>query len=225
MRNAMTSFLVPALLWAPFPVNAQKLNPEEQRIVASVDARVDEANQLLERFVNMPSATQNLAGVRQVGDVFQQEFAAPGFTTRWVGMPKEMQRAGHLVAEHPGKQGKRILLLGHLDTVIEGERFRRNGTTAHGTGVNDMKGGDVILLFALKALKALDAAERGAGDISYVAPYVAVLDGLGIMGEGSHALGETADLDSLAPAAQAHGAAALSPVAAELTPPMTECVC
>ena len=77
----------------------------------------------------------------------------------------------------------------------------------------------------IKAIQQLDAAERGAGDISYVAPYVAVLDGLGIMGEGSHAPGETADLDSLAPAAQAHGAAALSPVAAELTPPMTECVC
>jgi glutamate carboxypeptidase len=140
------------LLGTAVVARAEGLSADEQRIVAGVDARIPEATALLERVVNMPSATQNLAGVRQVGDVFRQEFAALGFTTRWVDMPQEMKRAGHLIAEHPGKQGKRLLLLGHLDTVLEGERYRRDDATAHGTGVNDMKGGDVILLHALKAL-------------------------------------------------------------------------
>lgn len=154
MTNLTARILLLLVLTAStMVVQAQSLSADEQRIVAGVDARIPEATALLERVVNMPSATQNLAGVRQVGDVFQQEFAALGFTTRWVDMPKEMKRAGHLVAEHPGKEGKRMLLLGHLDTVLEGERYRRNGGTAHGTGVNDMKGGDVILLHALKALK------------------------------------------------------------------------
>lgn len=39
---------------------------------------------------------------------------------------------------------------------------------------------------------------RGAGDISFVAPYVPGLVGVGILGEGYHAEGETAYLDSFA---------------------------
>jgi glutamate carboxypeptidase len=38
---------------------------------------------------------------------------------------------------------------------------------------------------------------RGAGDISFAAPYVPGLVGVGILGEGYHAEGETAFLDSL----------------------------
>jgi glutamate carboxypeptidase len=102
--------------------------------------------------VNIPSATQNLAGVRAVGKVFAAEFQRLGFATRWDEMPPEMNRAGHLIAEHPGTRGKRVLLIGHLDTVLEGRRFHRVGPRATGNGVQDMKGGDVVLLYALKAL-------------------------------------------------------------------------
>jgi glutamate carboxypeptidase len=60
------------------------------------------------------------------------------------------------VAEHPGP-GPKILLIGHLDTVFEPsspfQKFERvNDSTAHGPGVIDMKGGDVLLLYALRAL-------------------------------------------------------------------------
>ncbi|MFN2517379.1 MAG: M20/M25/M40 family metallo-hydrolase, partial [Pyrinomonadaceae bacterium] len=67
-------------------------------------------------------------------------------------MPAEMKRAGHLLAETKGTRGKRLLLLGHIDTVLSGEKFRREGSKAFGTGTVDMKAGDVILLYALKAL-------------------------------------------------------------------------
>jgi glutamate carboxypeptidase len=43
---------------------------------------------------------------------------------------------------------------------------------------------------------------RGAGDIAFVAPYVAGLVGVGMLGEGAHAEGEKAYLDSLAPQAK-----------------------
>jgi glutamate carboxypeptidase len=152
----MTTTIAKGILWlglfGSWVASAQGLSADEQRIVASVDARMGEATALLERVVNIPSGTQNLDGVRQVGDVFRQEFSSLGFTTRWIDMPPAMRRAGHLVAEQPGTRGKRILLLGHLDTVLEGERYRTRGNIAHGTGVNDMKGGNVILLHALKAL-------------------------------------------------------------------------
>ena len=72
-------------------------------------------------------------------------------------LPESMQRAGHLVAVHKGKPGAvRILLIGHLDTVVEpdGPNWVRIDSMAKGVGSNDMKGGDVIILYALKALQA-----------------------------------------------------------------------
>lgn len=72
-------------------------------------------------------------------------------------MPAEMRRAGHLVAEKSGTKGKRLLLLGHLDTVLSGEKFRREGDKAFGTGSADMKAGNVVIYFALKALRETGA--------------------------------------------------------------------
>ena len=144
--------IVLAVLSASF-VSAQKISPEEQKLVDYIDAHANEANVLLEKTVNIESPTENLAGVKQVGAVFKAEFESLGFSARWINMPAEMKRAGHLVAEKKGTKGKRVLLLGHIDTVLSGEKFRRDGTKAFGTGSSDMKAGDVVLLFALKALR------------------------------------------------------------------------
>ena len=145
------NYLLVALLLIAFVVpiaNAQKLAPEEQRIVNYVDAHKDEAIALLERVVNIESATQNTAGVKQVGQVFQSEFESIGLTARWLDMPPEMNRGGHLLAENTNRnaRGKCILLLGHIDTVLQGEHWRREGDKAFGNGTSDMKGGDVVLL-------------------------------------------------------------------------------
>ena len=138
---------------------AQHLTAAERRIVASVRQRLPQTEQLLEQVVNINSGTLNAAGVRQVGTVFQKEFDALGFKTEWVAMPASMQRAGHLVARRSGSKGKRLFLIGHLDTVFELDmpftKFTRlNDSTATGQGVNDMKGGDVVMLAALQALHA-----------------------------------------------------------------------
>ncbi|HSG00922.1 MAG TPA: M20/M25/M40 family metallo-hydrolase, partial [Vicinamibacterales bacterium] len=94
---------------------------------------------------------------RDVGDVFRAEFEALGFTTEWVD-GATWQRAGHLIARHPGP-GPKLLLIGHLDTVFEPDspfqRFERlDARTARGPGIIDMKGGDVIIVQALRALRA-----------------------------------------------------------------------
>jgi glutamate carboxypeptidase len=105
----------------------------------------------------------NPAGVRQVGAFFEREFGALGFATRWVEMPPEMQRAGHLFAERLAGAGPTILLIGHLDTVFEPDSpfqsFRREGSIAHGPGTEDMKGGDLVILHALRALAAAGALD------------------------------------------------------------------
>ncbi|MGE3188199.1 MAG: M20/M25/M40 family metallo-hydrolase, partial [Vicinamibacterales bacterium] len=140
---------------------AAPLSTTEQAIVQAVDARLGDALGLLERAVNINSGTQNLAGVREVGALFRAELDRLGFKTTWVdGTPWE--RAGHLVAEHPGP-GPKVLLIGHLDTVFEPDspfqKFRRSGTDAHGPGVIDMKGGDTVMVLALQALKAAGALD------------------------------------------------------------------
>jgi glutamate carboxypeptidase len=138
---------------------ADGLTPTEQQIVAAVNANRAPALALLEETVNIPSATENHAGVRAVGEVLARELAALGFETRWVALPPEVDRAGHLVAVRRGSAGQRVLLIGHLDTVLQGEPFRREGDRAYGTGIADMKGGNVIVVEALRALDQAGALQ------------------------------------------------------------------
>ena len=87
---------------------AQSLSADEKKIVNYVDAHMTDAISLLERVVNIESASQNVAGVKSVGSVFKSEFEALGMKARWIDMPPEMERAGHLVAETSGARGKRL---------------------------------------------------------------------------------------------------------------------
>ena len=127
-------------------------------MAAFVDANQAEAIALLERAVNINSGTQNHEGIRKVGALYRAEFDALGFTTTWVNQD-DVKRAGHLVAERRGKGGPKVLLIGHLDTVFETDspfqKFERlDGNKARGPGIIDMKGGNVIIVTAMKALKA-----------------------------------------------------------------------
>ena len=153
MRKTLGISIVSAILACiPSTAHTQKVTPAEQKIVSYIDAHRSDNEALLERSVNIESPTENLAGVREVGTLFGHALDSLGFTTRWAEMPAEMNRAGHLIAEKRGTKGKRILMLGHLDTVLHGEPFRRDGVKGYGTGTSDMKGGDVVIIAALKAL-------------------------------------------------------------------------
>ena len=115
--------------------------------------------------MNINSGTLNLSGVKEVGDVFSDAFQEIGFNTQWIEMPEEMNRAGHLFASIDGNKGNKLLLIGHLDTVFEEnspfQTFERiNDSIATGPGSNDMKGGDVVLLYALKALADLNLLKQ-----------------------------------------------------------------
>ncbi|HLL45705.1 MAG TPA: M20/M25/M40 family metallo-hydrolase, partial [Longimicrobiaceae bacterium] len=155
--------LAAASLAAPAAAQRTSLSTQEQRIARHVDLHADSAVALLRRMVDINSGTNNPVGVRRVGDVARRELEAMGFETRWVEMPDSMRRAGHLFAERKGRRGKRLLLIGHLDTVFEEDspfqKFVRQGDTARGPGVSDMKGGNVVILQALRALHAAGALE------------------------------------------------------------------
>lgn len=167
MRAALTIALALALA-APAAQAAPR--GAEARMVAQVEADRERNIQLLEALVKVNSGTMNLAGVERVGQMLRPEFEALGFKVRWVPMA-EIGRAGHLIAEHKGDgRGKRLLLVGHLDTVFEPDSpfqgWTRRGDIVEGPGVNDMKGGIVVILSALRAMQAAGAL-KGA-DITVV---------------------------------------------------------
>ena len=120
--------------------------------MAEVNSQKESFGTDLEQAVQIDSATENLAGVRQLGELFAGQLAELGFDSHFVPLPASTGRAGHLVAEHRGTKGKRVLLIGHLDTVFPGANFKRDGDKVSGAGVADMKGGDIVFLHALRAL-------------------------------------------------------------------------
>jgi glutamate carboxypeptidase len=151
--------LLALALAAPAAPAAAKLAPEERKIAQTVDSEQARTVALLERLVNRNSGSLNLAGVTAVGEMMRAELEQLGFEVRWVPMA-EVGRAGHIVATHKGSgQGKRMLLIGHLDTVFEPDSpfqgFTRKGPdTAEGPGVGDDKGGMAIMVAALRAMQA-----------------------------------------------------------------------
>jgi glutamate carboxypeptidase len=160
-RTILTHAAAIALtLGAATTLPAQQLTPVEQRIHSYLQQHQADEIALLAKSVDIKSQTLDLAGVRAVGQLFAERLAPLGFHTRWVPMPASMHRAGHLVAERTGNSGKRLLLIGHLDTVVEGDRLnfaRVDSATARGAGSSDMKGGDVEIIEALDALNSVGA--------------------------------------------------------------------
>ena len=160
-----------ALLLGLAGVAQAQLSDTERNLVAAVREQAPVALALLERSVRINSGTLHPEGVRAVGDVFRAELDLLGFSTRWIEMPAAMKRAGHLVATHEGGTGPRVLLLGHLDTVFEQGSsvplWERQGDRVRGQGVNDMKGGDVIMIEALRALKRVGALDDATVDVMF----------------------------------------------------------
>ena len=138
-------------------------------MVAYIDAHQQESNALLEKLVDINSGTHNLEGVRAVAKIMGAQLSDLGFDVHWIPMD-QVQRAGVLVADHPcpqpGQCGKRMLLIGHMDTVFEKnspfQKYTVSGNIGTGPGVNDMKGGLVIMLTALQAMQAAGVLNRAA---------------------------------------------------------------
>lgn len=169
MIRITTSVLV-LLLFSSLTV-AGSLNTDEQRMADWIDAHADDAIALLKETVDIPSGSLSLEGVREVGRVMRRELDAVGLATEWIEMPAELNRAGHLFGKKDGV-GKRFLLIGHLDTVFEPEDglrpYASDGDIATGHGISDMKSGNVVIVYALRALAEIGVLE----DIPVVVAYI-----------------------------------------------------
>jgi glutamate carboxypeptidase len=166
MLRSLIAFLALALA---APASAQ-LTAAEQKMQQSIDAEQDRTVAMLERWVNQNSGTMNFAGVEAVGRMLRAELEPIGFKVDWVSM-RAAGRSGHIVARHKGSgRGKRMLLIGHLDTVFEPDspfqRWERRGNLGIGPGSGDDKGGMAVMVAALRAMQA--AGTLKAADITIV---------------------------------------------------------
>lgn len=137
--------------------HTQALPKTEQQLVKNIEADWASTMLLLKESVNINSGTFNITGVKKVGELYGEEFKKLGFTVEWISLPDSLKRAGHLVAYRKGTKGKKLFIIGHLDTVFEPDMppnpfTMLNDSTATGQGVNDMKGGDVMVIAVLKAM-------------------------------------------------------------------------
>ena len=145
-----------ALAIVPSPAIA-KLSPAESRMIQTVDAEQERTLSMLEKWVNQNSGSLNIEGVTRVGEMLRSELEPLGFKVQWIDM-KATGRAGHIVATHKGNgKGKRMLLIGHLDTVFEPDspfqRWERQGNDGIGPGSGDDKGGMAVMIAALRAMQ------------------------------------------------------------------------
>jgi glutamate carboxypeptidase len=169
----MKKLLVVILLALCFSNAQAQLTKEEKKLMEYIDANMPRAIELLKESVNVNSGTLNIEGVKKVGAIYRRELEKAGMQIEWISMPDSIKRAGHLVASTPmasasadvnnknakKPKGKKLFLIGHLDTVFEPDMPPNpftmiNDSTATGQGANDMKGGDVVMIIALQALQA-----------------------------------------------------------------------
>jgi glutamate carboxypeptidase len=127
---------------------------------------------MLRQMVAINSFTANPAGVDALGQLTAEMFAPLGFTSETV--PSANPEFGrHLVMTRPGKSGRKIGLVSHLDTVFPPEeeirndfRWREEGDRIYGPGTADIKGGTLIIYMMLAAFQAI--APNFYDDVTWV---------------------------------------------------------
>jgi len=150
--------------------SAAELSAPEQKMTTFVDAEQERTVGMLAKWVDQNSGSLNSAGVVEVGKMLRTELEPLGFKVEWLDM-KAAGRAGHIVARHKGNgRGKRMLLIGHLDTVFEPDspfqRWDRQGNRGIGPGSGDDKGGMAGMIAALRAMR--QAGTLKGADITVV---------------------------------------------------------
>ena len=217
MKRTLIQLGLAAVLLLPLPLWSAELDATEQAMANWIDDHSEDAIALVAETVNISSGTMNHDGVRAVGAVLRRELDAIGLETEWIDMPPEMNRTGHLVAQQDGGRGKKILMIGHLDTVYDAsdkfQAWSRDGNTATGPGTDDMKSGNVVMVYALKALQAAgqldgmpvfviytgDEELRGEEFLTFRTLRRIRMGwrGMGPIGKGAHTPNESLNLDSM----------------------------
>ncbi|HET7753403.1 MAG TPA: M20 family metallopeptidase [Anaeromyxobacteraceae bacterium] len=140
------------------------MSKELDAALAWLASRRPSMEQLLAEVVRQNSFTANRDGVNAVASVFEAELARLGLAVERV----QSERFGdHLYFESSAGDAP-VFLIGHTDTVFppgaypDADTWRVDGDIARGPGCLDMKGGLVIALFGLAALREAGLLSRVA---------------------------------------------------------------
>lgn len=142
------------------------LSEQEKILIDWVHSHQEAMLEDLETYVNINTGTFNHDGINRLRDLIEVEFQTLGFETALhpggkvdllTCKPRTMVFANHLLARRAGGKFKKLFLNGHLDTVFEKDHefqtlTRQPEGTLKGPGVLDMKGGIVVMKYALEAL-------------------------------------------------------------------------
>jgi len=126
--------------------------------------RIDEFIGDLKTLVNIDSGSDNLSGIEALARVLIPRLEAVGFSTRLNQLGTRGVPCLEASNASPTEKFD-VMFLGHMDTVFplgEAEKrpFAVDGSRATGPGVCDMKGGLLVALYVLDALKHADVLER-----------------------------------------------------------------
>lgn len=136
------------------------LTDHQRALVTTVAARRDDWIDQLAQLVDCDSGTFNKDEADRAGRLLEAAFAPLGFAFERVA---QTEYGDHLIGRKPGRGGRRLLFVGHFDTVfprgtVAARPFTIDGNRATGPGIYDMKGGLVVLLAALSALRAVGSS-------------------------------------------------------------------
>ena len=148
-----------ALLKESVDINSGTLNIEGVKKVGAIFAREFEKANFKTKWIPMPDSLRR-AGHLVASIGFNNETANAAAATEKNSAAIEKKTSSKKKTElTKTNKGKKLFLIGHLDTVFEPDMPANpftmlNDSTATGQGVTDMKGGDVVMIIALQALQA-----------------------------------------------------------------------
>ena len=147
------------------PYEKVQFSPEEQKVIQWLVKQEKNQLDLLKDLVLINSGTKNIQGLNRVRQRLARELKLLGFKVKTLPggevnilkcQPEKLKFADHLMATLKGNSGNKLLLSGHMDTVFNKDhpfnKISFKGDLIKGPGVLDMKGGIVVMIYALKAL-------------------------------------------------------------------------
>ena len=169
--NLIPKAAVVSFRWSLFAMliiaNVSHAQTRNDALMAAATAEQAAVVKTLERLVNIETGTGDADGMAAMGQFLETELKALGATvTRSKAVGNSV--GDNIVARIPGKGGRKVLMMAHMDTVyakgtLAKAPFRVDGVRAFGPGIADDKGGMAVILHTLKLLK-----DRGFQDYSTI---------------------------------------------------------
>ncbi|WP_066730800.1 M20/M25/M40 family metallo-hydrolase [Cupriavidus sp. D384] len=135
---------------------AQAAGPD-QALLGAARAAQPAVVQSLKDMVTIESGSANMQGLSRMADYTSQRLQAMGAKVERLSMTTSA--APMVKATLTGTGKRRIMLIGHMDTVypagiLASQPIREDGNRLYGPGIADDKGGLAVILHSLEILKA-----------------------------------------------------------------------